>query len=331
MVENHAKQVLPPLVAIVGPTAVGKTECAIQLAERVGGEIVSADSRLFYRGMDIGTAKPSIQERQRAPHHLIDVAEPDQVWSLALFQREARRAIREIHARDHLPILVGGTGQYMRAVMEGWQPPSTQPDERLRQVLQTWAEEIGPHGLHDRLADLDPAAAAQIDARNLRRTVRALEVIFTTGRRFSEQRQRGAKPYHLLVLGLTLPRPALYARIDSRIQAMLEAGWVEEASALLAQGYSPDLPTLSAIGYRELVAYLQGSMSFDEAVMLIKRRTRIFVRRQANWFRMDDPAIHWFPAEPGVALQMEQTVRQVLGWRAQAKTGVRGGRRSETG
>jgi tRNA dimethylallyltransferase len=301
---------LPPLVAIVGPTAVGKTECAIQLAERTGAEIVSADSRLFYRNMDIGTAKPTLEERQRVRHHLIDGANPDEVWNLTLFQEQARRAIDEIHSRGRLPLLVGGTGQYFRAVVEGWQPPSAQPDERLRATLQDWAAEIGPEGLHTRLAILDSPAAAQIDARNLRRTIRALEVILTTGRRFSEQRRRQPAVYHLLVLGLTRPRTELYARIDARIQVMLEAGWVEEVRALLADGYSPELPTLSAIGYAELVRYVRGEISLDEAVTSIKRRTRIFVRRQSNWFRPDDPAIHWFQAGPDTWMEMEQVVRR---------------------
>jgi len=315
MLEPSLLYSLPPLIVLVGPTAVGKTECAILLAERIGGEIISADSRLFYRGMDIGTAKPSVEERQRVPQHLIDVADPDHIWSLALFQKEARRIISEIHARQSLPLLVGGTGQYVRSVVEGWLPPSTQPDERLRAVLLGWAEQIGFAELHARLAKLDPQAAAQIDARNVRRTIRALEVILTTGKRFSEQRQRVSSPYHLLVLGLTRPRPELYARIDARIQGMLEAGWVEEVRGLLARGYSAELPTLSAIGYRELVAYLQGSINIEEAIRMIKRQTRIFVRRQANWFRLEDPAIHWFQAGPGAAQGMEQAVRQEFGQR----------------
>ena len=206
-----------PLVVIIGPTAVGKTGLSIQLAERTGGEIVSADSRLFYRGMDIGTAKPTLADRARARHHLIDVADPDQVWSLALFQERARLAIEEIHARGRLPFLVGGTGQYVRAVTHGWQIPEVAPNPPLRLALESWAQEIGPHGLHARLARLDPEAAGNIDPRNLRRTVRALEVILTTGKRFSKQRRQGPPLYQTLTLGLTRPRPELYVRIDARI------------------------------------------------------------------------------------------------------------------
>ncbi len=299
-----------PLIVILGPTAVGKTEIAIQLAKRLNGEIVSADSRLFYRGMDIGTAKPTLEERQRVPHHLIDVADPDQVWSLALFQREARRIISQIHARSHLPFLVGGTGQYIRAVIEGWQVPESAPNPQLRQALERWASQVSPQGLHARLAILDPQAAANIDPRNLRRVVRALEVILSSGKRFSAQRQRAPSPYRLLQLGLSRPRAELYQRIDARIQSMLQAGFVEEVRTLLQQGYAPDLPTMSAIGYREIVLYLQGELSLEEAVAQIKRRTRIFVRHQANWFKPDDPDIHWFKVGPDTVDQMESLIRQ---------------------
>jgi len=240
-------------VVILGPTAVGKTEIAIQLAEGLNGEIVSADSRLFYRGMDIGTAKPTPEEQERIPHHLIDVADPDQILSLAEFQRLAHQAIGAIHTRGRLPFLVGGTGQYMRAVTEAWQIPPAVPDSRLRDALEHWAASIGPYGLHARLGVVDPQAAAQIDYRNLRRTVRALEVIFSTGRRFSDQRQKGDSPYQFYLLGLTRPRSELYLRIDARIEAMFTQGLIEEAQALLQKGYNPDLPTLSAIGYAEAI------------------------------------------------------------------------------
>lgn len=302
----------PPLIVIVGPTAVGKTEISIQLAERLAGEIVSADSRLFYRGMDIGTAKPAPSQRARVPHRLVDVADPDQVWSLAVFQQAAYQAIAEIHARGRLPFLVGGTGQYIRAVIEGWQIPKVRSSPPLREALENWAAEIGPDGLHDRLAVLDPKAAAGIDYRNLRRTVRALEVILRTGHQFSAQRSKGVLPYRNLQIGLIRPRKELYARIDTRIDAMLADGFVNEVRQLLSQGYSPDLPTLSAIGYREIVAYLKGKASLQEAVKLIKRHTRQFVRRQANWFKQDDPNIHWFRIEPHTVGEIEQLIRSWL-------------------
>ncbi|MEX1246950.1 MAG: tRNA (adenosine(37)-N6)-dimethylallyltransferase MiaA [Anaerolineales bacterium] len=286
----------PHLVAIVGPTAVGKTEIAIQIAERLEAEIVSADSRLLYRGMDIGTAKPSKADRSRVPHLLIDVADPDEPWSLAVFQKAAARAISDIHGRGRLPILVGGTGQYLRAICEGWTPPKLAPRPKLRAALAAWEGEIGKEEIHRRLALLDPEAAKHIDSRNARRTLRALEVIISTGRRFSDQRRRQGSPYRELQVGLARPRPELYDRIDTRIQAMLDTGWLDEVHTLLAKGYDPELPSMSAIGYAQLSAHLRGELSLEEAVAEIKRKTRLFVRRQASWFKPTDPNIHWFEA-----------------------------------
>lgn len=302
-----------PLIALVGPTAVGKTELSLQLAERLEMQIVSADSRLLYRGMDIGTAKPSAEEQARVPHHLVDVADPDETWSLAIFQKAAHAAIVSINLGGSTALLVGGTGQYLRATLEAWSPPKLEPDPQLRSALEAWTEQIGAQGLHQRLAVLDPVAAAKIDYRNLRRTVRALEVALSTGRRFSAQRAKSESPYELLQIGLMRPRPELYARIDARIQAMLQAGWLDEVQALLDAGYSPDLPSLSAIGYRQLIRHLKGEINLDEAVALIKRSSRIFVRRQANWFKADDPGIQWFQAaDDDVLDRVEERVRGFL-------------------
>jgi len=304
----------PPLVVIVGPTAVGKTAFSLELAEKVDGEIVSADSRLFYRGLDIGTAKPSADEMKRIPHHLVDVADPDETWSLALFQRAARDALAGIHTRGRMPLLVGGTGQYVAAVTRGWQPPEAQPDPRLRSILEELSRRHSPNWLHDGLKSLDPDAAKNIDPRNLRRTVRALEVILSTGKRFSAQRGQGESPYHLLTIGLTRPRPELYARIDERIEAMFDNGLLEEVRLLLEKGYSPDLPSLSAIGYRESVAVLRGEMTLDQAKIQMKRLTRVFVRRQANWFKAEDPHIHWFGAAgPNLVEKAIELIRNFLG------------------
>ncbi len=300
------------LIVILGPTAVGKTETSIQLAERLDGEIISADLRLFYRGMDIGTAKPTAEEQARVPHHLIDVADPDQIWSLAMFQQAAHQIITEIHRRGHLPLLVGGTGQYIRAVTAEWEIPEAAPSLFLREALEKWTVEIGPEGLHRRLGVLDPVAADNIDPRNLRRTIRALEVILLTGKLFSTQRARGPSRYDLLQLGLTRPRPELYARVDERIRLMLEAGFLDEVQGLLDAGYSPELPSLSAIGYRQMIDFLQGESNLDEAVMLMKRITRKFVRRQANWFKLNDPDIQWFQARPIAVEDMEVAIRAFL-------------------
>jgi tRNA dimethylallyltransferase len=284
------------------------------LAEQLQAEIISADSRLFYRGMDIGTAKPASKEMRKIPHHLVDVADPDETWSLALFQRQAKVIIAEIQARGRLPLVVGGTGQYVRAITEGWQIPAQKPDERLRAVLEGWAKQIGAEELHARLALLDPTAAAAIDWRNQRRTVRALEVILNTGRRFSAQRTRGSLPYQYKLIGLQRPRPELYARVDARIAQMLADGFEAEVRGLLEKGYSPDAPALSAIGYREMIAYIQGECSLEEAVTLIKRRTRLFVRRQANWFKPSDARIHWFDAQDVKTQAIIDFIMSKEGW-----------------
>lgn len=302
----------PPLILIIGPTAVGKTELAIQLAARFNGEIVSADSRLFYRGMDIGTAKPSHQEMARVPHHLIDIAEPDEILSLAVFQRKATEIIADIQARKKLPLLVGGTGQYVRAVAEAWSPPEVKPDERLRQELEKRKEESGIYWLHEELKRLDPEAAAKIDARNYRRTIRALEVIHTTGRKFSEQRRQGESPYHLITVGLMRPRADLYERVDQRIEMMFANGFLEEVKRLLAKSYSPSLPTMSAIGYRDCIRVINGQLSEEQAKAEIRRATRIFVRRQANWFKESDPSIKWFKVEDGVIEEIEAYIQNSL-------------------
>ena len=301
-----------PLILIVGPTAVGKTELAIQLAARLNSEIVSADSRLFYRGMDIGTAKPTREEQGRVPHHLIDIANPDGILSLAVFQQKAREAIADIHTRNKMPFLVGGTGQYIRAVTEGWNPPEVKPDERLRNELEKLKDENDIYWLHERLKGLDPLAAEKIDPRNYRRTIRALEVIMTTGRRFSEQRGQSKSPYHLITVGLTRPRAELYERVDQRIDAMFATGFLEEVKSLLAKGYSPSLPTMSAIGYRECVRVINGELNEEQAKVEIKRATRIFVRRQANWFKESDPNIKWFRVETGVVEEIESYIRELL-------------------
>ena len=306
------KQAKPHLVVIVGPTAVGKTAVSIELAKKLGGEIVSADSRLFYKGMDIGTAKPTLEEMAGVPHHMIDVAEPDQPLSLAVFQRKAYLAIDDIIARGKRPMLVGGTGQYIRAIIEGWHIPPLEPDNDLRDRLNQWAVEIGPEAFHERLKCIDPEAAANIDHRNVRRVVRALEVIFKTGERFSELRRQQACPYRTVLLGLTRTREDLYQRIDRRIELMLEQGLVHEVRTLLDHGYSPDLPTLSAIGYAEIIQFLQGEVTLEEAVMLIKRNTRIFVRHQANWFKSDDPRITWFEVNDCVLSEMENFIRKAI-------------------
>jgi tRNA dimethylallyltransferase len=249
------------LVVIVGPTAVGKTALAVRLAEAVGGEIVSADSRQVYRGMDIGTAKATLEELARVPHHLLDVVEPDEALSLAQFQELAYAAIDDITARGRVPFLVGGTGQYVKAVVEGWQVPRVPPDEQLRERLYRQAEEQGAEALHARLQTLDPDAATRIDARNVRRVVRALEVCLLSGRPISEQQAKSPPPYRLLMIGLALPRPVLYRRIDQRVEQMVAAGLEAEVRRLVAAGYGFELPAMSGVGYGQFEPRLAGEAS----------------------------------------------------------------------
>ena len=300
------------MVALLGPTGVGKSDLAIQLAQKVDGEIVSADSRLLYKGMDIGTAKPSAEDLRTVPHHLIDVAEPDQVWSLAMFQRAAKTVIDDIHSRERLPILVGGSGQYIYAITEGWELPKVKPNQAMRSVLGNWADQITPEGLHRRLRVIDPDAARNIDERNLRRTIRAFEVIFSTGIRFSSQRQRKPSPYRSLILGLSRSREELFARIDKRIDMMIATGLIDEVKSLLERGYPSDLSTFSAIGYREIIEFLDGKSTLPEVIEHIKRNTRVYVRRQANWFKPNDPRIHWFDAGERTLEAMTRTITEWL-------------------
>jgi len=284
------------VVAVIGPTAVGKTAVAVRLAQSFEGEIVSLDSRQIYRRLDIGTAKPTAEERRRAHHHLLDVTDPDEPLTLAQVQELAYEAIESILARRHLPILAGGTGQYVAAVLEGWQIPRVAPDHALRDHLVAEANRHGPEALHARLAAVDPVAAERIAPRNVRRVVRALEVFAHTGRPISELQSRQAPPYEVLRIGLSLPRSELYERIDRRIDAMIDAGLEEEVRRLLDDGYGFDLPAMSGLGYGEWRAFFDSDEAVDRkaVVQSIRRNTRRLVRSQATWFRPGDTRITWF-------------------------------------
>ena len=303
-----------PVIFIVGPTASGKTDAGIMLSQAIDGEVVSADSRYLYRGMDIGTAKPDLAERRGVPHWLIDVADPDETWSLSLFRKAADEAIRDIHARGKKPVIVGGTGQYVRAILEGWTIPEGEPDHRLRDVLENWGKEIGAYALYQKLALLDPEAAGRIEWQNMRRTIRALEVIFSSGRKFSEQRRTEESPYSALIFGMKRDRSLLYERIDRRVDLMIRNGLVEETAGLLAKGYSESLPSMSAIGYKEICDYLNKKSTLEEAAQLIKFRTHNYVRRQANWFKAGDPAIRWVdPEDVETMVTLTKTSRLTAG------------------
>jgi tRNA dimethylallyltransferase len=281
------------LVAVVGPTASGKSSIAIELAQRFNGEIFNADSRQVYRGMDVGTAKPTPAERAAVPHHLYDVAGPADSYSLALYREQARAALDETWARGRLPLLVGGTGQYAWAVLENWSVPAVPPDDALRAELSALASAHGPGALHDRLRAVDPIAASRIDARNVRRVVRALEVFERTGVPISTWQQKRPPDFEAAIFGVAVERAELLGRIDARAEAMFAGGFVAEVEALLAGGVAPEAPAMSSIGYGEIVRYLRGALSLDEARDLTKRATRRLARRQGQWFRPADPRITW--------------------------------------
>ena len=286
-----------PLIAIVGPTAAGKSGLAVELAQRFGGEIVNGDSRQVYRRMDIGTAKPTLKERDLVPHHLVDMVDPDEPYSLALYLEQARKAIQGIQERGKLPVLVGGTGQYIRGLLEGFHAPQVPPNPSLRARLEAQAVDEGHEALWRRLQDVDPAAASRIDPRNVRRVIRALEVYQETGIPFSQAQRREKPPYRAWVIGLTLERPLLYERIDRRVEAMVEMGWPQEVAHLLEKGYEPELPSMSSLGYREMAAYVRGELPLEEAVARIKTATHRFARHQYAWFRLGDPRICWLDAD----------------------------------
>ncbi|MDX1688820.1 MAG: tRNA (adenosine(37)-N6)-dimethylallyltransferase MiaA [Candidatus Promineifilaceae bacterium] len=305
----------PPLLVIVGPTAVGKTDLSLKLAEQFDGEIVSADSRLVYRGMDVGTAKPTAAERARVPHHLIDVRDPDETMTLGDYQDMAYRAIDAIHARGRLPILVGGTGQYVKAVVEGWGIPRVPPHPRLRRTLRA----LGGEELHRWLRALDPEAAERIHPNNVRRAVRALEVTLVSGRPISKLQRKSPPPYDICIVGLDADRDTLYRRIDARVERMMEQGLLQEVKDLAEASFGRELPAMSGLGYRQLWDYLRGELTLEEAIERIKYETHRFVRHQYNWFKPNDPAIHWFDiTEEGWEERVESQVGAWLGDRPPA-------------
>lgn len=287
------------LIAIVGPTASGKTSLAVELVRCLDGaqtgdpsvEIVSADSRQVYRQMDIGTAKPTADEQTAARHHLIDVVDPDEPFSLGRWLDMANGALEEIWSRGKQPLLVGGTGQYVWALLEGWRVPRVPPDDGVRAALESRA----PEELADELRRVDPEAF--VDPRNVRRVVRALEVYQATGKPFSFWRTREAPAFESLVIGLQVRREELYRRIDERVDAMFSAGLVDEVSGLLARGYSPSLSAMSGLGYGEVCEYLAGEIDLETAIERTKTGTHRLARHQNSWFKARDERIRWIEAD----------------------------------
>jgi len=284
------------IVAIVGPTAVGKSDLALRIAEHLPAEIISADSRQVYRDLDIGTAKPTLDEQRRVPHHVIDVVDPRDDFSLAQFQDHAYLAIEGAISRGRLPLLVGGTGLYVRAVVEGVQLPRVSPDPILRGELEAFARDRGVDALHRRLAAIDPIAASRIDARNVRRVIRAIEVVEKSGQMFSEFHYHQPR-YDVLTIGVTRGREDLYRRIDRRVDRQIEDGLIEETRRAIESGCPPSRPALGGLGYREMVAYLADQIDLRTAIERIKFETHRFARQQYTWFRMDDQRICWLDAD----------------------------------
>ncbi len=283
-----------PLLVLIGPTAVGKTRMSLDIAKYWNAEIISGDSMQVYKGMDIGTAKIPLDEREGIPHHLIDISEPDVPYSAADFQAGATAAISQIAERGKLPFIVGGTGLYVESVCYQFQFADIGSDEAFRQEQERFASEHGAVALHARLAAIDPPAGERLHPNDLRRVIRALEVFHMTGQTFSEQQagQTKVSPYELCIIGLTMDRSELYRRIEQRVDLMMEQGLVEEVRLLLDRDMPPAAVAMQGLGYKEIAQYLQGNCTLEAAVERLKRDTRRFAKRQLSWFRhMND--IHW--------------------------------------
>ena len=300
------------LVAIVGPTGIGKSRLALQMAQTFDGEIISADSRQVCRYMDIGTAKPKPEELSLIPHHLIDIINPDESFSLAQYKELAYQAIGNIQQRDKLPLLVGGSGLYVWAVLEGWRIPQVPPDPEFRYNLEKLVASAGIDGLYQELLKIDPAAAETIDRRNVRRVIRALEVNRTMSTPFSQLKRREAPPFATFIIGLTTDRTELYRRIDQRVDKMINQGLVSEAEYLANMGYDFSLPAMTSIGYKQIGMFLKGELSLEAAIQQIKFETHRFVRHQYTWFQLKDKRIRWFDTQNQAGSEIERMVAEFI-------------------
>ncbi|WP_366921777.1 tRNA (adenosine(37)-N6)-dimethylallyltransferase MiaA [Metallumcola ferriviriculae] len=283
-----------PLAAIVGPTAVGKSAVAVEVADRLNGEIVSADSMQVYRQMDIGTAKISADEMiatggRLIPHHLINVVSPDEDYSVARYQQDARTLIREVNSRNELPILVGGTGLYVQSVIDPYHFGKEPGDKNIRNKIRTKIKIEGLDKIHQELREVDPQAGEKIHPNDEKRIIRALEYYYSRGERISDNYyKKKISLYNLAMVGLTMDRQLLYQRINKRVDKMIEAGLLDEVRMLLNQGYPRNLPAMQGLGYKQMAAFCVGDLSWDEAIRVLKRDTRRFAKRQLTWFRRDE-------------------------------------------
>ncbi len=300
------------LVAIVGPTGIGKTNLALKLAKKFQGEIISADSRQVYRFMDIGTAKATPEELAAVPHYLINVINPDEEFNLSLFQEKVYQAMNEIYSRGKLPFLVGGTGLYIKAIIEKFSLPGIPPDEDFRYNIEKNADDKTINDLYAKLAAADPDAAAKIDRRNVRRLIRALEVHAKAGEAFSQPGTKETPEFTSFIIGLTTDRAGLYHKVDQRVDVMIEQGFIQEVEGLIKKGYGFNLPSMSGIGYRQIGQYLRGEMTLEKAIQKIKTETHRFIRHQYAWFRLTDERIHWFDIATVKDQEIEKQLSEFL-------------------
>jgi tRNA dimethylallyltransferase len=300
----------PKVIIICGPTGIGKTTVGIKLAEKFGGEIVGADSMQIYRHMDIGTAKPTLEERRKVSHHMVDIVDPDEDFDAVQFSERARATIAELNRQGHLSFVVGGTGLYIKALLHGFFQ-SEPVDPKIRNRLKQELEQSGSSFLYERLVQVDPDTAGRLHANDSYRIIRALETIASNGKSISKHhRDHGfdEDPFNALRIGLRIDRAKLYGRIDQRVDTMIQAGLIEEVKKLLAMGYSAELKPMQSIGYRHVIGFLEGSLPWDECLRTLKRDTRRFAKRQFTWFGADRQII-WY--EPD---QLNEIIRLVEGF-----------------
>lgn len=303
----------PDLIAVVGATATGKTAVGVELALALNGEVVNADSRLFYRGMDIATAKPSDNEMKGVPHHLIDILNPNEHFSLAEYLNLARSTISDTVDRGKLPVLVGGSGQYVWALVEGWDVPEIMPDRALRAELEGRLEREGVGALARELSTIAPDIAGDTDLLNPRRVIRAIERVQSNSS-ISTRRKADEPPFNVMMIGLTVERSVLHQRVLDRLSAMLKSGWQVEVESLISDGYSAGDRAMSGIGYRQMISHISGEIDLDETVRLTAVATNRLIRHQNNWFKQDDPGIHWFDMTEDMENQVNSIIEAAKTW-----------------